>query len=136
MNRRRTEPLRRQGSEVTLREMVAQYDAAVRLATDQAALLLEMWDASRSGPESLVIVTSDHGEGLGQHGYWSHGMNLFDETLRVPLLVRWPAAPRASRRQLGQVSLLDVVPGPPHASSGSQILRCYKPAYLPNYRTA
>ncbi|MCZ6600657.1 MAG: sulfatase [Acidobacteria bacterium] len=110
LNRRRTEPLRRQGSEITLREMVAQYDAAVRLATDQAALLLEMWDASRSGPESLVIVTSDHGEGLGQHGYWSHGMNLFDENLRVPLLVRWPAAPRASRRQLGQVSLLDVVP--------------------------
>lgn len=110
LNRRHTDALRRQGREISLREMLALYDAAVRLATDQAARLLEMWDASRAGPGSLVIITSDHGEGLGQHGYWSHGMNLFDETLRVPLLVRWPDAPLASRRQMGQVSLLDVAP--------------------------
>jgi arylsulfatase A-like enzyme len=110
LNRRRTEGLERQGRAFTLREMVAQYDAAVRLATDQAARLLEMWDASLAGPGSLVIVTSDHGEGLGQHGFWSHGMNLFDETLRVPLLVRWPGAPQGSRRQVGQASLLDVAP--------------------------
>jgi len=110
LNRRQPDPPRWEGHEITLREMVARYDAAVRLATDQAARLLEMWDASRAGEGSLVILTSDHGEGLGQHGYWSHGMNLFDEVLRVPLLVRWPGEGPVPRRHDGRVSLLDITP--------------------------
>ena len=117
LNRRR-DPVR--GQTTTLREMVARYDAAVRHATDSAAALLEMWDGSRHGRHSLVIITSDHGEGLGQHGFWSHGMNLYDESLRVPLLVRWPGDAAPVPAYTGPVSLLDLAPtilaatGAPH----------------------
>ncbi|UCF34917.1 MAG: sulfatase [Phycisphaerales bacterium] len=59
---------------------------------------------------AFLIVTSDHGEGLGQHHYYSHGLYLYEEQLRVPLIVRrfggnWPA-----KRIPSTVSPLDLVP--------------------------
>ena len=110
LNRQRSEPVSGHGRQVTLRQMVARYDAAVRLATDSAADLLAMWEGSHHGRNSLVIITSDHGEGLGQHGFWSHGMNLYDESLRVPLLVRWPGDRAPGSVHHGPVSLLDLAP--------------------------
>ena len=60
--------------------------------------------------ESAVVVTSDHGEGLGQHGRIGHG-EIFNEQLFVPLMMKFPdslgfAASRIER----MVSLTDVVP--------------------------
>jgi arylsulfatase len=41
--------------------------------------------------DALVVFTADHGESLGEHGYWfCHGENLFDEEVRVPLAIRFP----------------------------------------------
>ncbi len=48
-----------------------------------------LWD------ETLVIVTGDHGEAFGEHGYFLH-TTPHEETLRVPLLVKWPASSRRS----------------------------------------
>lgn len=42
------------------------------------------------GPDTVVIVVSDHGEGFGEHGdSFVHGANLYEPTLHVPLIVRW-----------------------------------------------
>ena len=66
------------------------------------------------GPQldnTLVIVTADHGEGMGEHGYWfDHGSYLYDEELRVPLIVRMPGAQSAGMRISTQVRLLDIAP--------------------------
>jgi arylsulfatase A-like enzyme len=45
---------------------------------------------------TLVVVTGDHGEGLGQHGWVEHGRHLYEEQIAVPLLFHWPEriAPR------------------------------------------
>jgi arylsulfatase A-like enzyme len=110
LNRKRDAPVIRDGEAVTLPTMVASYDAGVRYATDHVAELIRLWDATPHGPGSLIVVTSDHGEGLGQHGFWSHGMNLHDEALRVPLLVRWPDGTGAGRIITTGVSLLDLAP--------------------------
>jgi arylsulfatase A-like enzyme len=110
LNRHRDEPVVKNGKPLNLEEMVASYDAGVRYATDHVADLVRLWDATRHGPGSLVLITSDHGEGLGQHGFWSHGMNLHDETLRVPLLVRWPDGAEAGQTIEATVSLLDLAP--------------------------
>jgi arylsulfatase A-like enzyme len=61
--------------------------------------------------DTLFIVTSDHGEGLGQHAYYSHGLHLYEEQMRIPLIVRPPARLGwAPGREGGTVSLLDVAP--------------------------
>jgi arylsulfatase A-like enzyme len=58
---------------------------------------------------TAVVVTSDHGEGLGDHGLLEHGENLFDELVRVPLVVRAPGIARGQRLG-GAVQLEDVAP--------------------------
>ncbi len=58
---------------------------------------------------TLVIITADHGEGLGERGENAHGVFLYQNTVQVPLVIR---APKASNgRQVdGNVSLVDIVP--------------------------
>jgi arylsulfatase A-like enzyme/Flp pilus assembly protein TadD len=58
---------------------------------------------------SLIIVTADHGEGLGEHGETEHGMFLYEATVHVPLIIR---APRPfARRRVGETTqLVDVAP--------------------------
>jgi hypothetical protein len=43
--------------------------------------------------DTVVVLTSDHGEALGEHGAWGHGLNLYQEGVLVPLLARGPGVP-------------------------------------------
>jgi tetratricopeptide (TPR) repeat protein len=75
-----------------------------------------------------VIVAGDHGEGLGDHGERTHGMLLYDSTLRVPLIVSMPGVAAAKRDDA--VSLTDIAPtvlratgvGVPAAMKGRDLL--------------
>jgi arylsulfatase A-like enzyme/Flp pilus assembly protein TadD len=58
---------------------------------------------------SLLVLTSDHGEGLGEHGERTHGMFAYESTLRVPLIFSWEGV-LAPRRVASRVRLLDVGP--------------------------
>lgn len=90
-----------------LREL---YAAEVAQADELAGRLL---DALRQGgtiDDTLVIVTSDHGENLGEHGLIDHVNSMYDTTLRVPLLVRYPPRFAAGSVVDDLVSLVDVVP--------------------------
>jgi arylsulfatase A-like enzyme len=60
--------------------------------------------------KALVIVTSDHGEEFLDHGDWEHQKTLYEEQLRVPLLVKLPGSERSGERVGRQVSLIDVAP--------------------------
>jgi arylsulfatase A-like enzyme len=55
-------------------------------------------------------VTADHGEGLMQRDYWTHGMFVYEEEVRVPLIVRWPGHVPAGRVIREPVELIDVAP--------------------------
>jgi len=59
---------------------------------------------------SLVILTADHGEGLGDHGEASHGFFLYDTTIHVPLIVRLPAAAHGGSVVDSAVSHVDLLP--------------------------
>lgn len=60
---------------------------------------------------TIVIAAADHGEGLGEHGERHHGIFLYDSTLRVPLIVRFPPAVPAGRVVPDRIArLIDVVP--------------------------
>jgi tetratricopeptide (TPR) repeat protein len=58
---------------------------------------------------TLLVITSDHGEGLGEHGEMAHGMLLHDATQRVPLILRHPQLP-AARVSDRIVTLADLLP--------------------------
>ena len=64
-----------------------------------------LWD------KSLVVLVSDHGEGLGDHGESSHGYFVYQSTLQVPLLIHWPAGAAAHPARDDQPGgLIDVAP--------------------------
>jgi arylsulfatase A-like enzyme len=89
--------------------MKALYAGEVSYADEQLGRVVEALGADLA--KTLVIVTADHGEGMGEHGYWfDHGSYLYDEELRVPLIVRMPGAQSAGMRIANQVRLLDIAP--------------------------
>lgn len=59
---------------------------------------------------AVIVVTSDHGESLSAHGEETHGIFLYDETIRVPLLVKLPYQQMAGKRVKGRIRLLDIAP--------------------------
>lgn len=61
--------------------------------------------------KALIVFTSDHGEGLGDHGESTHGYFVYQSTLRVPLIFHWPGGTRPFKQRVDEpASLLDVAP--------------------------
>lgn len=58
--------------------------------------------------DTVVVITSDHGEAFKEHGFYFHGRTLYDEEVRVPLLIRAPGV--EPRRVARPVALIDLVP--------------------------
>ena len=82
------------------------YDGEVATAD---AELKRVFDAAPAGPGRLVVVTSDHGEGLGDHGEDEHHLFVYDSTLRVPLILAGGDLPRGGRIR-GQFRSIDLMP--------------------------
>jgi tetratricopeptide (TPR) repeat protein len=86
---------------------------------------------------SLVVLLSDHGESLGEHGEASHGYFIYQSTMAVPLLIHWPnAGPAAPARIADPAGLIDVaptildylhIPAPP-SFRGQSLLAARKPS--------
>ncbi len=90
------------------------YAAELTFVDAQIGRLLAAFDARFGREDSLVLVTSDHGEEFYEHGSFGHGWTLYQELVRVPLIMRFPSSvlPSESRVQLldAPVGLVDVVP--------------------------
>ncbi len=87
----------------------AGYDGEVRYVDEEIGRLLAAYAARVPARDAVVVVTADHGEGLGENDYWfAHGEFLNDALVHVPLLMRVPGEPPGVRS--GVVSLVDVAP--------------------------
>ena len=69
---------------------IDEYDASVKYADDDLGRLMQALDQRGLSPNTLVIITSDHGESLGQHGLTYHGQALYRELIHVPLVIFYP----------------------------------------------
>ncbi len=86
------------------------YDGEIAGVDAQLGRLLDALDARGAAARTIVTVLGDHGESLGEHGEDTHGLLLYESTLRVPWLVRAPGALAAGRVVSAPVSLADVTP--------------------------
>ena len=59
---------------------------------------------------AVIAVMADHGESLGAHGEDTHGVFLYDETIRVPLVIKLPHGGAVGKRVENRVELVDVLP--------------------------
>lgn len=86
------------------------YDANIAWADENLGRIVQHLRDAELYDEALIVVTSDHGEAFWQHGQWGHNDQLYDEMLRVPLVVKLPGPPGAGRVVEGLASTVDVLP--------------------------
>ena len=96
-------------SDADLAHIRALYDGEIAYTDRQLGRLFREMKRLRVFDKSLIVVTSDHGEEFLEHGGWEHQKTLYEEQLRVPLMLKLPGQTRASRENV-PVSLIDVAP--------------------------
>ena len=110
-----TAVVERQGMPVTglsksdLAYIVGLYDGEIQYVDHHVGRLLEKVDGAQLERDLLVVFVSDHGEEFLDHGATSHGYTLYEEQIRVPLILRYPGHLSAGRIN-AQVRLIDVLP--------------------------
>jgi len=96
--------------EATRQALSDLYDGEIGYLDMRIGQLLEELRARQLLDKTVVIVTSDHGESLGDHELFEHRFCVYETLLHVPLMVRYPAAFSAGVRVAQPVSLVDVMP--------------------------
>lgn len=85
------------------------YDGEVAFADRQLGRLLHRLEEKRALDDTVVVVLSDHGEGLGEHGEGTHGLFVYDSTLKVPFIVAGPGI-SSGRVSPTVARIIDVLP--------------------------
>jgi arylsulfatase A-like enzyme len=93
-----------------LEHVIALYDGEIRFTDDILRQLLELLEGARPGRERLTVITADHGEEFFEHGGKGHQRTLFEESIRVPLILHWPGRLPAGTVVGAPVSLVDIAP--------------------------
>ena len=104
-------------------QLTRQYYASVHALDRNVGRLLDALDAWKLTENTVVIFSSDHGYNIGHHGIWHKGNgvwlldgktgprpNMFDHSIRVPLLIRWPGQIKPGTTVDRVVSNLDIFP--------------------------
>ena len=85
------------------------YDAAIAFEDQQLGRFLDALKEKSPAGKTLIVLLSDHGEGLGQHGEVEHGVFLYDSTVRIAWIMTGPGIPSGVRIQQ-QARAIDVLP--------------------------
>ncbi len=91
-------------------ERIRNYDSEIAYTDAHIAKLLAKIDDLGLRDSTLVVLTSDHGESLGEHGYVGHGRSLSQGIVAIPLIMRYPGVIPAGQVIDDNVSLLDITP--------------------------
>lgn len=93
-----------------LPEWINLYDAHLRYADYAVGQLVQELREAGVWEDTLFILTSDHGEAFGEHGYVWHGYGVYDELTHIPLLVRLPGEISGGQRVTALTQTIDVLP--------------------------
>jgi arylsulfatase A-like enzyme/cytochrome c-type biogenesis protein CcmH/NrfG len=86
------------------------YDGEIAYADSAVAHWIAFLKKAGVYDNAIIMVTGDHGEGLGEHGEETHGLFLYDSTLHIPLLLKLPAAAHRGTVIDAQVRTTDILP--------------------------
>lgn len=91
--------------------VISLYDSEIRY-TDEKLIgpLIQKLKETGLYDKTLIVFTSDHGEEFYEHSSWGHGHQLYDESLKVPLIIKFPQSENRGIRTDTIVSLVDVMP--------------------------
>lgn len=137
--------LRRDWSPEQVQAAINGYDGSLAYLDQQLGALIDDLQARQLLENTLVVITSDHGEQFGEHGLYDHGNSLYWPLLRVPLLILLPSQVPAGRRVAEPVSLRDVPAtvldllnlSEPYPLPGESLANYWEPVHgLPRERTA
>jgi arylsulfatase A-like enzyme len=92
------------------RPHAALYDGDVNLADQRLGSIVDVLKRRGVWDSALFVLVSDHGEEFGEHGGLQHDQSLYEELVRVPLVLRLPRGEAAGKRVSEVVSLVDVAP--------------------------
>ena len=111
------------------------YDGEIAYVDSAIGKLLTTLRSRGLYDQTLIVVVADHGEAFGEHGEWSHGLFLYDETIHVPLVIKLPATGSIHSLIEARVGLIDIAPTllqkvgivAPAAMQGTSLLGLMKP---------
>jgi sulfatase-like protein len=90
--------------------LIAQYDGEIAYGDREFGRFLAELKKRGLYDRALIVFLGDHGEEFLDHGQWTHGKSVFDELIRVPLVVKFPGQASGGRRVSQQVQVGDVLP--------------------------
>jgi len=96
--------------DLTHRKVTAAYYAMIEQVDTEVGRMLKALDDSGQADNTIVIYMSDHGEMLGDHGFYLKGPHFYDCAIRVPLVIRWPKKFKAGLRSDALVEMVDIAP--------------------------
>ena len=86
------------------------YDANLRYGDWAVGEVIRLLRQHRLLDKTILVVTSDHGEAFGEHGYVWHGSSVYEETIHVPLLIRFPQGHLGGKRIPALTQSIDLMP--------------------------
>lgn len=98
------------GDDRLLDELLMAYDGEIENVDQAIGWLHAIWVKEADGNPATTIITADHGEGLGSHNWLLHGKNVFQEQIRVPLILHSTEAEWKAGRRDHLVHHIDLLP--------------------------
>lgn len=110
------------------------YDGEVAFTDQEIGRLIDGLREAGYEENLLVVLTGDHGEGLGDHGEANHGFFVYDQTIRIPLIIKYPGYVNPGTRTGKLVSAVDILPTiaellrlkPPHPVDGHSMAGIFR----------
>jgi uncharacterized sulfatase len=91
-------------------DVASLYDGDVLEADRDLGRLIDYLKARGEWEDTVFVLVADHGEEFLEHGHLGHGQSLYDELVRVPMVIRIPGQAGAARRSQEPVQLIDIAP--------------------------
>lgn len=92
------------------KDRLSRYDGEVYYTDHYVGKVFELLRDHGLYEDSIIILASDHGESLGDHGYWGHEKPLYENCVHVPLIIKLPGSGAGGKRLNYQTSLIDIHP--------------------------